>query len=94
MTICKQALDHIFPRRWLLNFKLEPNLAVNLLSVCRASCHPQKIKAENALFEGNAIAYVQELRRLNWPRQCIRKAAEFYNLKEVVDLLDRDGRLR
>jgi hypothetical protein len=89
----RQAIDHVFPRRWLLNFNLYANLIGNLVSVCANDCHPQKIRAENALFEGNAIGYVTELRRLNWPTETIRKAAEFYGLREVVSLLDREGRL-
>ncbi len=92
-TVALQALDHIFPRRWLLNFGLDPNLTLNLISVCRATCHPQKIKAENALFEGDALKYVQELRRLHWPANRIRPAAEAYRLREVMALLDREGRI-
>jgi hypothetical protein len=93
VTLSKEAIDHLFPRRWLLNFNLAPNVAVNLLSVCRNSCHPQKIKAENALFEGNALKYVSELRRLHWPAPMLRAAAQFYGLGEIVSLLDREGKL-
>ena len=88
----KQVIDHIFPRRWLLNFRETPNISVNLVSICN-SCHPQKIKAENALFEGNALTYVRELRRLLWPSRIIRRAAEFYRLQEVCSLLDREGKM-
>jgi hypothetical protein len=92
-VILRQCLDHLFARRFLLNFKLSPNVTVNLVSICTNSCHPQKLKAENSLFRGDSITYVQELRRLNWPKELIRKAAEFYGLREVVSLLDREGRL-
>jgi hypothetical protein len=88
----KEICDHLFPRRWLLNFNLSPNVSVNLLSVCQV-CHPRKLKAENALFEGNAVKYVSELRRLNWPAELIEKAAEFYGLAEVIALLHREGKL-
>lgn len=88
----KEVLDHLLPRRWLLNFKLSPNVVPNLISICN-SCHPQKITAENALFEGDAMTYVLELRRLHWPSEVIRKAALFYGLKEIVSLLDREGSL-
>ena len=64
----RQIIDHLFPRRWLLNFNATPNVSVNLLSVCQV-CHPRKLRAENYLFEGNALSYVQELRRLNWPKK-------------------------
>jgi hypothetical protein len=89
--LLSEALDHIFPRRFLLNFKLSPNMIVNLVSVCKNSCHPQKIKAENALFMGDSLTYVQTLRRLNWPKPLIKKAAEFYGFNEIVSLLERDG---
>jgi hypothetical protein len=92
ITRLRQVCEHLYPRRWLLNFRLCPNVAVNLVSICHV-CHPQKIKAENALFEGDAMTFVIELRRLNWPKSVLRKAAEFYELKEIVALLDLDGRL-
>lgn len=92
-VVLRQAIDHVFPRRWLENFKLSPNVAVNLVSICSNSCHPRKIKAENALFSGDALTYVTELRRLNWPKEVVRKAAEYYRLMEIVSLLDREGKM-
>ena len=54
---------------------------------------PEDHEQKTHIFEGNALSYVQELRGLNWPKEMIRKAAEFYEIKEVVAALDLDGRI-
>ncbi len=83
----RENLDHIFGRFWLKSHKFEPQVLVNLISIC-GRCHGAKKRAESRLEVGDAIGYVQELKRLNWPMTKLRAAAQFYGLNEVVRLLE------
>jgi 5-methylcytosine-specific restriction endonuclease McrA len=84
-----EILDHIFPRRFLLQLGLEPNVQCNLASVC-ARCHGRKLKAEELLYRTDVLGFVRELRKLNWPLGMVREAAEQYGIREVVKLLRED----
>jgi hypothetical protein len=84
----KEAIDHIFPRRYLWRWKLYPHSAVNLLSVC-GSCHGLKKTAENCLWRSDILGYVRQLVILNWPAQRIIAAARHYHFQQVIDLLAR-----
>ncbi|HXP82619.1 MAG TPA: hypothetical protein VN976_22155 [Verrucomicrobiae bacterium] len=81
-----EVFDHLFPRRFLLHFALEPNVLFNLASVCQR-CHGRKLKAEELLYYSDVLGFVRELHRLNWPLGMVKRAAQEYGFKEVVKQL-------
>jgi hypothetical protein len=83
-----ENLDHIFPRRFLIQFGLKPHLTVNLISVC-GPCHGVKKRSENRLFMGDAIGYVIEVIKAGWPARRVYRAACYYAFKEVAVLINR-----
>jgi 5-methylcytosine-specific restriction endonuclease McrA len=84
-----EVFDHLFPRRFLLQLELEPNVLFNLASVCQR-CHGAKLKAEERLYYSDVLGFIRELRRLNWPLRAVKRAARQFGLKEVVKLLKED----
>lgn len=90
MFLVIEVFDHLFPRRFLLRFHLEPNVETNLASVCQR-CHGGKLKAEERLYRSDVLGFVRELRRLNWPLGMVKSSATEFGFKEVVKLLQEDS---
>ena len=86
--IPKEALDHIFARRYLIQFGLNPHTRINLVSVC-TSCHGGKRTAEDRLFYGDALNFVKFVVTHHWPLQKVIRAARYYGLKEIASLIQR-----
>jgi HNH endonuclease len=88
-----QQLDHIFPRRWLANLKLNPHDRLNIIALCQ-SCHGVKKKAEERLFQGDVLGYLQALKTAGWPLSYVWRAARQYELKEVLSFFRSESELR
>jgi 5-methylcytosine-specific restriction endonuclease McrA len=78
----KQAIDHIFPRRFLAKRGLNPHVKENLLSVC-GGCHGRKLAIETSIFAGDVFSFLEGLNRLGYPMDRVYRAAEFYGFREV-----------
>ncbi|KKK82462.1 hypothetical protein LCGC14_2803150 [marine sediment metagenome] len=78
------ASDHVIAARFLiLNLLGDPNAAVNLVTLCR-KCHPLKRRAENRLCNRtNIVGWLQELNRIGFPMERVKRAMEFYGIKVV-----------
>lgn len=78
-------MDHIIAARFIEAHRLgDPNALVNLLVLC-ARCHPKKRRAEDRLCKKtNIIGWLQELNRVGYPMELVRKAMEFYGIKCVA----------
>jgi len=74
--------DHILAARFIEQHKLgDPNARVNLVTLCQ-KCHPKKRRAENKLCNRtNIVGWLQELNRIGFPMQKVRKAMTFYGIK-------------
>jgi len=87
-SVPRESLDHIFPRRWLIQFGFNPHVIVNLISVC-GRCHAMKKRAENYLFRADALTYVSQLAVHRWPMERVEVAAQYYGLVEIVEAIHR-----
>ncbi len=57
---------------------------MNLLTLC-SGCHPKKRRAEDRLCNRtNIIGYLQEMNRIGFPMERVKKAMEFYGIKCVA----------
>jgi hypothetical protein len=82
--IVREVYDHIFPRRFLLKFGLNPNQVWNLCSICR-QCHPMKLKAEERLYFADTMGWIRELNCMNYPLAMVKLAAGCYGaFQEIV----------
>jgi hypothetical protein len=81
-----QALDHIWPVRFLLPRGLAPHREINIVSIC-ATCHGSKLKHETRIFAGDVYGYLEGLRSINYPLERIREAAHHYRFREVEKFL-------
>jgi len=61
-----QQLDHMIPRRWLVEQNIDPHQVGNLLSVC-AHCHGKKKALEDRLWQGDVYSYLTGLKSINYP---------------------------
>jgi hypothetical protein len=86
MHNAKEALDHIFPRRFCSHLGLSPHRPWNILSICNV-CHGRKKKSEERLWRGDTFGYIQALKQMNYPIDMVKYAAEQYGFKEVLSWL-------
>ncbi len=78
------ACDHIIPARLIQQYwpGLE-NEKVNLVALCR-KCHPLKRRAEDRLCNRtNIVGWLQELNRIGFPMERVKRAMAFYGIKCV-----------
>ena len=80
----KEAIDHIFPRRWMVeNFPhLNPHMEENLVSICNL-CHGGKKVAEDSLYRGDVFEFFKLLIAIKYPVSRMLKMARLLKLKEV-----------
>ena len=83
LLFIRQNLDHIFPRRFLSHWHLNPHDRLNIISLC-GRCHGKKKKAEDCLWRGDVIGYLKALQHSGWPMSYIWRAAVQYEFKEVL----------
>ena len=78
-------VDHILAARLIQHHKLgDPHARVNLLTLC-SRCHAKKRRAEDRLCNRtNIVGWLQELNRIGFPMERVRRAMEFYGIKCVA----------
>jgi hypothetical protein len=81
----KEAIDHLWPRHYVWRSKLDPHVAVNLMSVCDKD-HGLKRKAEYCLWQGDLLGYMKQLLLIGWPMDRIVAAAKHFGFREVIGL--------
>ena len=74
--------DHILPLRFVVEHKLgDPHAQVNIVLLCQ-KCHPKKRRAEDKLCNRtNIVGWLQELNRIGFPMERVKKAMEFYGMR-------------
>ncbi len=82
LYVPKEALDHLFPRRFLYDRGLEPHNILNIASVCNR-CHGLKLVIETRLFAGDTHSFMRGLIAMDYCLDRVKEAAEFYGLDEV-----------
>src|SRR5690348_11426283 len=76
----KQAIDHIFPVRFLLRLHLDPHVLLNTLSLCN-SCHARKLLHETRIFSGDVLGFIEGLKVIGYPMKRVEEAAARYGFK-------------
>lgn len=73
-------IDHIVPEQFIFEHGLgDAHAHVNLIDICRED-HGRKTAVEWRLYRGDAIGYIDELRRLGWDVERTKVALRFYGL--------------
>lgn len=78
----KEVFDHIFPRRWCHENGLDEHKIWNFVSLCE-KCHGIKTPLEADLWRKDSFTYIESLKRIGYPMERVRNAAEQYGLKEI-----------
>ncbi len=79
----REHIDHILPTRWVTAQSLgDPNASENLLSVCHR-CNLAKKGAEDRLFVGDVIGFVQKLQSRGWGYE-LKRAAKHFGLADMA----------
>lgn len=73
LTIVKQHIHHLIPRRWLHSQGIYEHHHGNLFSVC-ATCHGRAKVVEDRLFVADLVGFMEGMRSINFP---VRKIAAF-----------------
>jgi len=73
LTLVKQHIHHLIPRRYLHQYAIYEHYQGNLLSVC-ATCHGRAKIVEDRLFLADLMGFMEGMRRINFP---VRKIAAF-----------------
>ena len=73
LTLVKQHIHHLVPRRYLHQYAIYEHYQGNLLSVC-ATCHGRAKVVEDRLFLADLMGFMEGMRRINFP---VRKIAGF-----------------
>ena len=81
-----QAIDHVFPRRFLQARDLYPHAGQNLLSICAVD-HGRKLTIETLIFTGDTLGWLTGLNVIGYPLDAVYTAAKFYGFNEVLALL-------
>jgi 5-methylcytosine-specific restriction endonuclease McrA len=76
----KYDVDHIVPYRLMVQWNLEANALVNLLTTCD-TCHARKTNTEVRLLKGDVVGFKRELFRVNYPEDRVRAAFAFAGIK-------------
>ena len=78
-------IDHIIAARFIQRNELgDANSSENLVALC-AKCHPKKRRAEDRLCRRtNIVGWLQELNRIGFPMERVKKAMAFYGIKCVA----------
>lgn len=72
--------DHVVPVRFLTEAHCEEvSRPSNLMAIC-IFCHGRKRAAEEKLFRGNLIGYIQTLNGMGWPMERVRIALDSFGL--------------
>ena len=79
----KEHCEHLLPRRWLNEHGIYEHHVQNLLSVCNY-CHSAKLKAEDRLYQGDVLSFLQILSRLGYPVGKVVRFAASVGLKEFL----------
>ena len=84
MIYVREAIDHIFPRRWILEYfpSVDPHQERNLVSIC-SLCHGGKKVAEDMLYQGNVFGFLTALRCAHYPMNRVFEMAKILSIKEI-----------
>ncbi len=76
-------MDHILAWRWVEDrTNKNPHARENLICI-HASEHGAKTAVEHLLFRGRVVQYLQELNRIGFLMERVKRAMEFYGIAKA-----------
>ena len=90
----REAIDHIFPRRWIDEEYpgTDAHQPENLVSICNI-CHGKKKIAEDALYRGDVYQFIRILKGMSYPMKPLFAMARRLRIRELEGWTEQENPL-